>query len=260
MFDSNLFRRFKNRLASIFFYLRKHNRRKIDTPSEIDFFYSENFEIVHRKNTADIKVINHSFENDIFLRELTEYSPKSGDCVIDIGAHIGTFSLLTSKLVYPGMVYAIEPSEDTYNLLQINVKINACNNIMHIKKSLSDNNLKTVLYHSPDGNWGNTTVSNVSEVSEEVENITLEKLFNEYKIEFCNLIKMNCEGAEFPSILATPDFIFDKIGTLLILYHNDLWTSNSYIEIENKLRRNRFKIQYRNQTKKRGWIIANKSD
>jgi hypothetical protein len=62
---------------------------------EIDSY--DGFEVIYRKGTADENVIGHSFENDIFFSGIPEYQPEDGHVIIDLGAHIGTFSLLASR-------------------------------------------------------------------------------------------------------------------------------------------------------------------
>src|SRR6266581_833576 len=64
-----------------------------DKPSMLAIGSFGGFEIAYRKNTADESVIADSFENDIFFSGVPEYQPEEGHVIIDIGAHIGTFSL-----------------------------------------------------------------------------------------------------------------------------------------------------------------------
>lgn len=62
-----------------------------------------------------------------------------GDCFVDIGAHIGYFSLLAAKSVGPkGRVYAFEPAPDNFARFVENVKVNDCDNIICIQKGVSD--------------------------------------------------------------------------------------------------------------------------
>ena len=53
---------------------------------------------------------------------------KPGSYAVDIGAHIGFYTLLLSKLVgHQGHVPAFEPSPWNFSVLAENVKINDCN-------------------------------------------------------------------------------------------------------------------------------------
>jgi FkbM family methyltransferase len=63
--------------------------------------------------------------SDTLRREL-----KSGDCCIDVGAHIGYHALLMSKIVGPaGMVVAFEPFADSFKFLQENALLNSASNL-----------------------------------------------------------------------------------------------------------------------------------
>ena len=64
-------------------------------------------------------------DEDIFISYL-----KKGDIVIDVGANIGTLTLLSASLVKEdGKVYAFEPNPRTYKYLLKNIKLNGLNNI-----------------------------------------------------------------------------------------------------------------------------------
>ena len=64
---------------------------------------------------------------------------RKGDTVIDIGAGIGEFSVLASKLVGEhGKVISIESSPNDFNTLQMNLKDNSCDNIMPLNLAISD--------------------------------------------------------------------------------------------------------------------------
>jgi FkbM family methyltransferase len=55
---------------------------------------------------------------------------KPGDRFLDVGANLGWFALIGSRLVgRSGRVYALEPDPDNYRLLQANLQANACRNV-----------------------------------------------------------------------------------------------------------------------------------
>lgn len=219
------------------------------------------FKIAYRKNTSDESVIEHSFDNDIFFSEVWEYQPNEGDVIIDIGAHIGTFSLLSASKVGGGKVYAIEASEESFNLLQINVILNQCTNVSVHHLALSDKEGICILYHDTrNGNWGNTTVKNVSRTTETVKCCKLSTFMQKNQISECHFMKLNCEGGEFPILLNTPKNVLQQINTILVLYHCDLWNKNTEADLVSYLEASDFNCVIRNRSKKRGWIIATKTE
>jgi hypothetical protein len=97
-------------------FYRVFIRRVPDRPSGLIIGSFGGFEIAYRKNTADKPVIEETIDKDIFFSGVPEYQPNEEHVIIDIGAHIGTFSLLASSKARRGKVYAVEASEDSFNL------------------------------------------------------------------------------------------------------------------------------------------------
>ncbi|MDN5215967.1 FkbM family methyltransferase [Fulvivirgaceae bacterium BMA12] len=217
----------------------------------------DGFEVSFRENTSDENVIEHSFENDIFFKALPDYKPDKNDVIIDVGAHIGTFSLLAAKKVPQGKVYAIEASRETYDILSDNISNNALNNVTAFNLALSDLKGTTELYHS-EGNWGHSIMKKLTDKCEKVETESLENFLGSNDIQKCDLIKFNCEGAEFKIVLGASLEDLSKFKRMVLLYHNDLSHDNhNENELANKLNAAGFYTHVLRKTDKRGWIIAN---
>jgi len=64
---------------------------------------------------------------------------KSGDCVLDIGANVGHYTVKLSRLVGPdGRVIALEPSPDTFEYLTRNVGLLPVQNVTLLNVAASD--------------------------------------------------------------------------------------------------------------------------
>jgi FkbM family methyltransferase len=62
-----------------------------------------------------------------------------GDCMIDVGANIGTLTLTAAARVGPtGAVYAFEPHPRTFGYLQENIALNGCTNVRALNFALGD--------------------------------------------------------------------------------------------------------------------------
>jgi FkbM family methyltransferase len=73
------------------------------------------------------------------LIELVSKTVKSGFTVVDIGAHIGYYSLLFSRLVGPtGYVMAFEPVPKNFEFLSENIRLNNCTNIEAQNRAVLD--------------------------------------------------------------------------------------------------------------------------
>jgi FkbM family methyltransferase len=226
-----------------------------DRSSKLRIGSFANFQIAHREGTADEAVIAHSFDRDIYFAGVPEYRPSIGDVIIDIGAHIGTFSLLASSKVPAGRVYAVEASEDSYNLLRMNVALNSASNVSVHHLAIMDRRGSVTLYHDS-GNWGHSVVKKLSRGSEGVPACSLSEFLEDNNIRFCDFIKLNCEGAEFPILLRADPKVLRRFGVILVLYHGDLWERNSSQDVVDHLVMSGFQCYVRNQSETRGWIIA----
>jgi FkbM family methyltransferase len=96
------------------------------------------------------------YKNEVLvnLKKSFEYSTlelfstilKPGHVIIDVGANSGLYSIFYSKLVgEQGQVYAFEPGKDTYSMLQENLKLNNCRNVLTYNFALSNKESKVEL-------------------------------------------------------------------------------------------------------------------
>jgi len=120
---------------------------------------------------------------------------KNGMNVIDIGAHIGYYTLIAAKIVgAKGKIYAFEPEQKNYSLLTKNIEINKYKNIISARKAVSNKTGTTKLFLQTSALH---TIVNPhgDKKSVDVETIALDDFFTEnQKIDF---IKMDAEGAEY---------------------------------------------------------------
>lgn len=79
-----------------------------------------------------------------------------GDCVVDVGAHVGVFTCLAASLVGPGgHVYAFEPNAANRRRLVHNVKQNGYQDRVTISPcACSDHHARTSLYRCADNDGG----------------------------------------------------------------------------------------------------------
>jgi len=200
-----------------------------------------------------------SFENDLFLTGVPEYRIKPNHIIIDIGAHIGCFSLLAASKAPKGKIYSFEPSAETCQLLKKNVQANNVTNIKIFGLALAGKNGTALLYHDTvRGNWGHSITKVLSAESETVTCITLENFIESENIPFIDFIKFNCEGAEFGILLNTSSPVLERIKCMLILYHGYLEETFSEEQLAEHLSKAGFIIhhRYRNKDDDSGWLIA----
>lgn len=219
----------------------------------------DGFEVAHRLDSADEDVIGHSFEQDIFLAAVPDYRLPTDGVVLDVGAHIGTFSLLTARMAPKGRVIAIEASRETADLLRINAALNGLGHISVHHAALSAEDGTVHLHHDAAGNWGHTIMQAMSPHSEAVTAITLRTLIAREDIHRIDLAKFNCEGAEFPILLGADLDDLKLFRKMIVLYHEDLVPGQSHAALVARLNAAGLETEVRDVWGQRGWIIATRA-
>ena len=124
---------------------------------------------------------------------------QSGMVVIDIGAHVGYYTLLAAKLVGPtGKVYAFEPAPENYATLLKNIKLNNYGNIAAARMALSDRRGDSVIYLSGLDTGRHSLYQHglPEQGNTLVETTTLDHFMESQDWPQIDLIKIDVEGAE----------------------------------------------------------------
>src|ERR671921_544971 len=149
------------------------------------------------------EIINMTIREDDIIEHFT---PKQGDIVIDIGANIGRYTIISSKRVGTnGKVVAIEAHPGNFEILNRNIKLNQLTNIIPLNYAAYSKETKIKLY-VPDEESGYTIYHTLMERTGkkfvEVDAITLDYLLLQLNgiregIVEVNWIKIDVEGVEF---------------------------------------------------------------
>lgn len=222
-------------------------------------YYWRSFKINFRENSVDTKIIEHSFENDIFYSTIKEFRSTENMKIIDIGAHIGTFSLLSAIKFPNANIYSFEPFPETYKLLDRNINENKITQVHALNYAISNKDAELNLYLSSE-NWEHSTANTESTNSIIVKGKKLDSFINDYGIDLVDLVKFNCEGAEFEIIDSISAATFKKIKFMVILFHEDMVKGYKRNLIFDILKKNDFIFREINTSKNRGWIIAKNSN
>jgi FkbM family methyltransferase len=121
---------------------------------------------------------------------------------VDVGAHIGYFTRLLSRLVGPaGKVIAFEPSPENFPLLRHNLSLQPTANTTCVQAAVADEPGHALLYVSP-GHSNHSLVADFTqcEATVPVDTLPLDQYLNSVGVDRLDLIKVDAEGAE-PRIL-----------------------------------------------------------
>ena len=159
---------------------------------------------------------------------------QDGWTVIDIGAGIGDFSVYAAYGKPKTTIYAYEPFIDSYELLNENLRLNNIKNVNPFQIAIwsADGNL---LLDDSSGEPLQITSNKTNLVGESLQkNIVQSKsliaILDEHALEKVDLIKLDCEGAEYDVLMQAPSAVFDKIKRITMEYH-DLDAEHSHQQL-----------------------------
>jgi len=165
---------------------------------------------------------------DILLNREYEYIPRFElknftGLVVDAGAHVGVFSLVSS--VFARKVIALEPYPLNYSLLRINLARNDVDNVIAINKALSSQRGKLKI-HRGNHSGKHSTFGSCKEFFE-VPTITLEEIVSKYND--IDLLKMDVEGSEFEVFKMIRRENLEHIGAIVGEIHPDYGTIDTVV-------------------------------
>ena len=123
---------------------------------------------------------------------------RQGMCVVDVGAHLGFYTHLASKLVGPsGRVYAFEPDPHHFPYLLRNIRRNGCDNVVAERLAISDRSGQSVFFSQP-GSAGSSLYDSGGGRTDAtiVDTITLDGYLAREGWPSVDLVKMDIEGGE----------------------------------------------------------------
>jgi len=217
--------------------------------------------ILETKNNIKIKIRTNSTDimqlGTVWLAqdyEVPGFSIKKEDIVIDIGAHIGLFSLFASQYCKNGKIFSYEPIKENYNILKENIEVNKIENIISFNSAVSKQTNKLKIFINSDDSAHSIFESEKNFI--EVDSTTIKSIFDKNKIENCNLLKFDCEGAEYQIIESIPKEYFFKIEKMIIEYHLANEKPEMYKKLIENLKNNSFEIKIKKLSDSMGMIYA----
>lgn len=133
---------------------------------------------------------------------------QKGDTFIDIGAHIGYYSLLAAlRVETKGTVLSFEPNEINYQWIRDNIALNGLNNIQVFQTVLGAENKDVQFFLNADNDGGHAlwdvglhSFNKKSRSRPQIITLkmsTLDDLLKDKSLTGVKLIKIDAEGAEF---------------------------------------------------------------
>jgi FkbM family methyltransferase len=173
-----------------------------------------------RARTMDKAVLKEVWVNNLYGRHNFEIS--ENDTVIDIGGHIGFFSIYAACKAKMGKVITFEAFNENYKLLKENIDLNKISNITLENTAVGKENGTSRLFLSADNNTGGHSLHLKKESGNfiDIPVMAFDEVLKKYKLEKVDYLKLDCEGAEFDILLNASEESLKKIKKIVMECHD----------------------------------------
>ncbi len=188
------------------------------------------------------------FMSEIYMRGI-KFSLGENPVVLDIGANVGFFTLYVLSRLPGARVFSYEPIPVNFRQFKRNLQMNADLPVTCFQKAVAGQSGDITLNHDSSSEY--TTGATIHEPRGKntdtitVSGVSLEDIFRENGLERCDLLKLDCEGAEFEILYNCPRQIMDRIGNIVMEVHNGPGDRQNFDSLEEYLKRMGFTTQRR---------------
>ena len=209
------------------------NSKKMTFSNGLDCYYissQQETELIFSEIFTDQQYLKHG----IVVSE--------GDCIFDVGANIGLFTLFLNQSFNSLKIYSFEPIPSIFEVLEKNMQLHSIKNVFLFNYGISSENQTEVGFTFYPNMAGNSTIKPLEKIEqrnvmesllsqEEVEYFfqcqqvrgelkTLSSIISELEIETINLLKIDVEGAEYEVLQGIEEKDWEKIKQIIIEVHD----------------------------------------
>ena len=213
---------------------------------------------ITRPYPINLKIDKDSFHvfKEIFIedfyeyRKIKKYIPQNA-VIIDIGANIGFFTFFILSKKPNAKVYLFEPFPENINFIKKTIEANHQleNKMIISSNAVTENNGQIIPFYVSD-NVEQTAVASIYKNFDtrnskkiDVQTTNLESIFIKNNLNKIDVLKLDCEGSEFPILYSAPIPLLMKIKLILIEVHNLDSENNNNTELVSYLKKNGFITQ-----------------
>ncbi len=177
--------------------------------------------VLHAPNTAPARwPLIEVLVDDVYRqRGWTFEDPDAARLVLDVGAHVGSFTCALAPRLPGARFVCVEPSPVAAAWLRVNLLRNGIGErATVIEAAIAETEGDAVLVGGDEASCGATTLPGAEGPGPRVRTTTLDALVAAIGA-VPDIVKLDCEGAEYAAVLGSASGLWRHVGEVLLEYH-----------------------------------------
>ena len=162
---------------------------------EIELIHRGGLRVKVRPNTDDLRIVKSNFVKKNYTKGFVPITKDS--IVVDVGAHIGSFSISVARSAYK--VLAFEPEPTNYQMLKKNMELNRLENMSIFELAVSGISGYQDIYTCQGGSSADYSLYEGETMNIKmgrIPTISVEDIIKREGLPRIDFLKLDCEGAE----------------------------------------------------------------
>jgi FkbM family methyltransferase len=200
--------------------------------------------IIHKNDTCVSDSLRKGELFEKFIITFVKHFINPNKNIIDLGANIGTHSIIYSNYTN-GIVYSFEPQKVVFDILNKNVELNNCKNI--ITYNFGGSNIDSKFYmNACYENKDNQGAFRIDKSLDETNGLQIEcRIIDNLNIENVGYIKIDVEGHEYEALMGLKNLLIRDHPSLMVEIHQSTPTKNSTFKfLEDLGYKSHFRLSY----------------
>jgi FkbM family methyltransferase len=193
------------------------------------------------RSAMDVWSIKETFLDRFYER--CGFAVQPGWTVVDIGAGLGEYTLFAAQAPRT-RVFGFEPFPTSFELLRANAALNKLENIQAFDEAIgAHTGTLTLDLSSGDPLQFQSTASDATRAeSITVRSSSLADAFDRLTLATCDLLKLDCEGAEYDILFNAPPNVLKRVRRIVMEYHDNA-TPQTHLDLERYLTQHGFRVE-----------------
>ncbi len=171
------------------------------------------------RGAMDLWAVKETFIDRFYTRYGGEV--QDGWTLMDIGAGVGDFSILAAHSHPSVRVLAFEPFAGSFELLCKNIEANHLENIKPFEQAVwREAGMVTLDQTDGEPLQISSNQAGGDRMPQAVSAVSLQDVLEKQNIDRIDLLKLDCEGAEYPILMGAVQETLSKVDRIIMEYHN----------------------------------------